>query len=193
MNKIINSLKRRKALLLSVVAIFLVMITSGFTFSILKNKSGSVENTFVPSHSDIEVNEVFNSDSEKTSVTAKNKSEYPAYIRVKLVSYRVDETDNTTHIAGESSVPSFTLNSDWIDLGNNIYAYKNIVIPGSTTSNLIGSGSKIALKKYTDEDGGIQEIDVIAECIQAYPDSAVKDAWGVTLSEGVITGLKGAD
>ena len=75
------------ALLISLLA--LLTLTVGGTVAYLVASTDNVVNTFTPSHVDCTVDEVFN-DNTKTSVTVTNTSDINAYLRVKLVTYRVN-------------------------------------------------------------------------------------------------------
>ena len=116
----------------------------------------------------------------KKDVTAKNTSNIDAYLRIKLVSYRVN-TDGE-RIGGTVVIPNFTPGSGWFEQ-DGFYYYHKPVAPGEIPEvNLIGD-SGITLVTYTDADGGKQVIEVIAEAIQAKPTSVVADQWNVTVND----------
>ena len=115
----------------------------------------------------------------KSNVNVKNTSDIPAFIRVKLVTYRTN--DQGQHIGGVSELPTFTPGAGWVKNGD-YYYYIHPVEPGaSPTANL--AESITLTESYTDPDGGHQSMDVMAEAIQSVPEEAVK-AWDTRFSIG---------
>ncbi len=157
----------------------------GGSMAFLTTKTPEVVNTFTPAHVEPDVKEDFNG-TVKSSITVKNTGDIDAYIRVKLVTYRVNNDGD--HIGGTATIPSFTLGKDWVKHGE-YYYYTKPVAPNDSTGDLLGSN--IELQEYTDADGGKQAIDVMAEAIQSTPASAVGEAWGVTISNGSVTAYAG--
>lgn len=176
--------KRSLVLVVSVLA--LVLAVAGGTLAWLVANSGPVTNTFTPATVSCEVEETFNNNV-KSNVNVKNTSNIDAYLRVKLVTYRVNEAGR--HIGGTAEIPTFTPGANWVKHGD-FYYYTLPVAPDETpakplidTITLTGS--------YNDADGGKQVIEVMAEAIQSQPDSAVQQAWGVTIANGNMTAYTG--
>lgn len=161
------------AILVSVL--LLLGVTVSGTLAYLTANTDPVKNTFTPSKVTNEIEEKFE-DNVKSSIIVKNTGDTEAYVRVKLVTYRVDDYGN--HIGGEAKIPAFTLGSDWFEQ-DGYYYYKLPVAVGASSGDLLASGSSIKLEKYTDADGGKQVIEVIAESIQSKPVETVKDVWEV--------------
>ena len=157
----------------------------GGSMAFLTTHTPEVVNTFTPAQVKPEVEETFDG-TVKSSITVQNTGDVDAYIRVKLVTYRVN--NDRDHIGGTVEKPSFTPSADWKEY-NGYYYYTKPVKPNESTGNLLGTS--ITLKKYDDADGGKQAIDVMAEAIQSTPASAVQDAWGVTISNGSVTAYAG--
>lgn len=164
-----------------VLVLALILLSSAIvgTLAYLTDKTEGIVNTFVPSSVPNTPAEKIGNNA-KTSITIQNTGNIDAYIRVKLVTYRVDDKGN--HIGGTATIPAFTLGTDWFEQ-DGYYYYKLPVAPNTPTGDLIKSGSKIELKEYTDADGGKQVIEVISESIQSVPDTAVKNAWSVSVGE----------
>ena len=153
----------------------------GGSMAFLTAKTTEVVNTFTPAHVEPDVKEDFNG-TVKSSITVQNTGDVDAYIRVKLVTYRVN--DDGDHIGGKAEIPDFTPGNGWVKHGE-YYYYTKPVAPKESTGDLLGTS--ITLQEYTDADGGKQAIDVMAEAIQSTPASAVGEAWGVTVgSDGTI-------
>ena len=153
------------------------------------SKTTAVTNTFEPATVTCEVQENFDG-TVKKDVTVKNTSNIDAYLRVKLVTYRVN--DKGERIGGTAAIPSFTPGEGWFEK-DGFYYYNKPIAPNKTpAANLIGNDG-ITLVKYTDADGGRQVIEVIAEAIQSVPTSVVKEYWNVTVdANGVISAPSGS-
>ena len=181
-----RKLRKPVKLLLSFLLIFTVSV--GGTLAYLSTQTGPVVNTFMPSHVDCKVEEDFDG-TVKKNVNVTNTSDIDAYIRVKLITYRVNDEGN--HIGGTSEVPAFTLGTNWVKHTDGFYYYTLPVLAGQKPeADLIGDEG-IELSSYNDADGGKQVIEVMAEAIQSKPVDAVEKAWGITVdSDGNLINPK---
>ena len=175
--------KKTGTLLFSLVLLLTMMV--GGTLAYLTIQTNPVVNQFTPSHVSCTVTESFDGTT-KSNVNVKNDSDINAYIRVKLVTYRVNAADQ--HIGGTATIPPFTPGTGWVEHGG-YYYYTLPVAPGEKpASDLIGTTGIILAGSYPDADGGKQVIEVMAEAIQSVPASAVESAWGVNPSALSTTG-----
>lgn len=161
-----------------IATVMLLALAIGGTVAWLTDKSPAVVNTFTPSQVRCEVVEDFNDQTGvKSKVQVKNISDIPAFIRVKLVTYRTNGKGQ--HIGGTAELPAFNPGSGWVE-HNGYYYYTQPVQPQNFTGILI---DEIRLQDpYMDADGGRQAMDVMAEAIQSVPEAAVKEAWGAGFS-----------
>lgn len=159
-----------------IATVMLLALAIGGTVAWLTSSTGPITNTFTPSQVSCEVTENFNG-TVKSNVNVKNTSDIPAFIRVKLVTYRVN--DEGKHIGGKAEIPSFTLGNGWVKNGE-YYYYTKPVAPNASPEAAL-TASDITLQQYNDVDGGKQVIEVMAEAIQSVPEAAVKEAWGFGL------------
>lgn len=179
--------KLRKPVKLLLSFLLILTVSVGGTLAYLSAQTGPVVNTFTPSHVDCEVDEIFNNNV-KTSIKVHNTSDIEAYIRVKLVSYRVNSAEQ--HIGGTAPV-NFALADGWFEYDGFYYHTRPVdandnndsnTSDSDLTLNLIADGYSIVLtEKYPDSDGGKQVVEVMAEAIQSKPVDAVKEAWGITV------------
>ena len=174
--KAAQSVAKRSLVLVASVLVLLLAVAGG-TMAWLIANTGPVVNSFTPAHVSCAVTEDFDG-TIKRSVNVTNTGDIDAYIRVKLVTYRVNEQGQ--HIGGTATIPPFAPGANWVE-DDGYYYYTRPVAPGQTPeTNLIDT---ITLSSpYTDADGGKQVIEIIAEAIQSVPEEAVKDAWGVVPS-----------
>ena len=167
----------KRSLVLVVSLLALLLVVAGGTLAWLTAQD-SVSNTFTPAHVSCVVTEEFNG-TVKSNVNVTNTSDIAAFIRVKLVTYRVNSDGQ--RIGGTATIPTFTPGEGWVKYGD-FYYYTLPVAPGEKPkTDLIGTEG-IKLAQYTDADGGKQVIEVMAEAIQSQPDRAVKNAWGTDFS-----------
>lgn len=178
--------KSRKtgALLLSLL--LLVGVAIGGTVAYLMTRTNPVQNTFTPSHVACQVTENFDGTT-KSNVNVTNTGDTEAYIRVRLVTYRVN--DQKQHIGGVAEIPSFTLGENWVKYGD-YYYYTLPVVPGDKPATNL-TDSMTLTGSYTDADGGKQVIEVMAEAIQSKPAEAVRSSWGVTITQGSVSAYSG--
>lgn len=169
----------------------LLTVTVGGTLAYLVADTKPVVNTFTPSHVDCTVTEDFNG-IVKSNVNVTNTGDIDAYLRVKLVSYRVNAGGQ--HIGGEAPVKDFELGANWVK-HDGYYYYTLPVKP--TEQPITDLSDNIELQEYLvtsdDPDGGKQVIEVMAEAIQAEPAKAVGEAWGVSISENSVTSYVAAN
>ncbi len=162
----------------------LTAVSVGSTLAYISTKTEDVKNTFTPSKVSCDVTEQFEG-IKKSSVNVKNTSDIDVFVRIKLITYRVNE--NGMHIGGAAEIPSFTLGQGWVLGIDGCYYYTSKVASQKSPENPLIGEPGIELKKYTDVDGGYQVIEVMAEAIQAEGgvingNPAVTEAWGVKVN-----------
>lgn len=167
--------KKTGTLLFSLVLLLTMMV--GGTLAYLTIQTTPVVNQFTPSHVSCTVTEDFNGTT-KSNVNVRNDSDINAYIRVKLVTYRVNGSGE--HIGGTATIPTFTPGSGWVEHSGYYYYTQPVAAGASPTANL--TDSMTLTGSYTDADGGKQVIEVMAEAIQSVPATAVQNSWGVTIT-----------
>lgn len=178
--------KRLTALLLS--GLLLVTLIVGGTVAYLVTQVTPITNTFTPSQVTCAVTEDFDG-TVKRNVNVTNTGDTDAYIRVKLVTYRVNKDGQ--HIGGTATIPSFTPGANWVKHGD-YYYYTLPVEPGESPATPLIGEDGIVLSSYTDADGGKQVIEVMAEAIQSGPAKAVGESWRVTITRGNVTAYSGS-
>lgn len=180
--------KSRKLLPGLVILVLVLALAVGGVYSYMFARTEDAANELTPAAVSCEVDETFK-DNQKSSITVQNTGKVDAYLRVRLVTYWVND-------AGEIvAKPSMDLTVDftdgWLeDKDNDTYYYQYPVKAGAETPNLLAT--PLVLTKS--DDGYNQVIEVFAEAIQAEGMTdgenvpAVTDAWGVTVgADGVIT------
>lgn len=120
----------------------------------------------------------------KTDIKVQNTGNFPAYIRLKLVSYLVYENGDV--VGTPSEMPNFTVDETlWLKGGDNTYYYRTAVLPNGFTDQLC---DQIMLSRTTLSDGSTayQAVEIMAEAIQAEPKTAAETAWGVVFNGNKI-------
>lgn len=182
MKRIFNGSGGRKtALILSLCLIFALAV--GTTVALLVAHTNAVTNTFTAAKSEIKIEEKFDGN-QKTSITVMNKGTATSYVRVKLVLNWVSE-DGKTISAAPVKIDVEYDKDKWFLGTDDIYYYKTPVAPKDLTANLLKDPIK---QPEGAPDGCHLEVTVLAESIQAAPDTAVKDAWKVVkVVDGKLT------
>lgn len=188
MKRIFNGSGGRKAaLILSLCLIFALAV--GTTVALLVAHTNAVTNTFTAAESKITIEEKTDNGS-KSEIYVKNEGTATSYVRVKLVMNWVSD-DGKTISAAPVKIDVKYDTDKWFLGTDGIYYYKTPVGPkdsdNNMTANLLQEDSPIT--EPTDKpDGCHLEVTVLAESIQAAPDSAVTEAWKVVKVEnGVLT------
>ena len=164
---------------MALATVLLLALTIGGTVAWLTSKTSDITNTFTPSQVACAVNEIFKeATGEKSQVNVTNVGDTDAFIRVRLVTYRTN--DSKLHIGGAAEVPVFTPGNGWVKYGD-YYYYTKPVAPGEMPENALIESIPLKME-YQDADGGHQAMDVMAEAIQSQPEAAVKEAWGEAFS-----------
>ncbi len=173
--------KRMTTVVLSTILVLTLGI--GGTLALLVDKTDSITNTFTPAQVSCHVTEDFEKNT-KSNVNVVNDSNITAYIRVKLVTYRVN--DNGDHIGGTATIPTFTSGTGWFEY-NGYYYYSYPVAAGKSPEKALIDSITLT-GSYDDADGGKQVIEVMAEAIQSVPTSVVAENWKVTVgTDGTLT------
>ena len=182
MKRIFNGSGGRKAaLILSLCLIFALAV--GTTVALLVAHTNAVTNTFTAAKSDITIEETTDNGS-KSEIRVKNEGTATSYVRVKLVMNWVDDKENV--VSGDN-LPKVSLEegSDWFLGTDGIYYYKMPVALNGETSNLLQNHP---ITQGEAPDGCHLEVTVLAESIQAAPDTAVQQSWDVDVgSNGYLT------
>ena len=119
------------------------------------------------------------------TLAVQNTGTAQAYIRASYaVNWRLDGEESIAAAVPEGY--SYDLVKDpqgaWVDGGDGYFYYPDPVDPGGETpSLLICSVSCPVDPEYT------LSVEVVAEAIQSNPAEAAEEAWGVRVSDGVLT------
>lgn len=177
----------KKKTVIALFAVFLTIAVVGITVAFMFRKT-SANNLFLPAEVSCTIHEKLDGAEytsgtrhgfEKHDIMVENTGNYPAYIRVRLVSYWVNAKNEPVGLP--SSSPDIELHENWLRSSDGAYYYALPVDPGKLTAGLC---EPIILHTTKDENGETvyQAVDVIAEAIQAKPASAAEEAWKITVS-----------
>lgn len=184
--------KRIKHLLIAGAALS-IAASVGLTLAFMFKKAEKT-NRFIPAEVSCAVrekmdgNEVNGTDAvggEKSDIRVENTGNVKEFIRLRLVSYYVDSNGDIVGTVS-SQYPTLSLKNGWIAGANHTYYYPFPTDPGGMTEILC---EPFTLGQTQLENGSTvyQVIEVIAEAVQAEPISAVREAWGVTVTNNTIT------
>lgn len=185
--------KRRSAAVIAVAAaVALASVAVAFML-----RRAEVKSNFTPAVVTCAVHEKVNgvevtgsaaSGSVKSDITAENTGNTTVFLRLRLSACWVDGTGKVT---GTPSVPlpKITLRQNWLDGGDGLYYYALPVKPGQSTTVLC-EPMRMGTSVSPTGAAVYQQITVLAEAVQALPEKAAQEAWGVTVDGGRITEVK---
>ena len=193
-------MENKKKLITVVTSVAIIAVVCIIAVQAYLSSQKNVQNDIIPAQITCRVDEEFAKVSGvenrniKETVTVANTGTHDAYIRLIAVTYWQDTKGNVVEKQSEDLKLSSIVNTnDWIIGKDNVIYYKTPVESGASTADLLASGKKVTVTKVaSDEEGfGIfeyyQVVEFIAEAIQASPDTAVTESWGVVLnSDGTI-------
>lgn len=123
----------------------------------------------------------------KSDITAKNTGDTTVFLRLRLSTCWVDAEGKVT--GTPSALPQITLRQNWLDGGDGLYYYALPVEPGQSTTVLC-EPMRMGTSVSPTGAAVYQQITVLAEAVQALPEKAAREAWGVTVDGGRITKVK---
>ena len=182
-------LPKKKVSLLLVSLVLIAAIAVGSTVAFIATSTNSITNTFNPANVTIDIAEKIDN-GVKTDVRVKNTGNTDAFIRAKIVVTWKDTNGNvsaTKPVLGEDKDYTMTLNeTDWFLGSDGFYYCKTSVAPNGFTPALITECKKT--ESSNQPEGDDLSVEIIASGIQSTPDSAVKEAWGMTVdANGQLT------
>ena len=170
-----------------IISAIVIFVSVSAVMAYMLRESSDITNVFVPANVDCEVIEIFE-DNKKTSIKVENKSNIKTYIRLRVVAYWQDSKGN---VVARTS-PEIKFGSNWqydtenwfYDSIEKTFYHKSPVLAGDLTSELLKNS--IVLNAVTEDVNGVvftyhPVITFIAEAVQAEPNGAVTDAWGISV------------
>lgn len=127
------------------------------------------------------------SGSVKSDITAENTGGTTVFLRLRLSACWVDAKGKTT--GTPSALPQITLRQNWLDAGDGLYYYALPVEPEQSTTVLC-EPMRMGTSVSPTGAAVYQQITVLAEAVQALPEKAAQEAWGVTVKNERITAVK---
>lgn len=186
---------KRKIIALTAIILTLALIATA-TIAYFTDFTLPAKNTFTAGNVACEVTEDFTEGgTEKKNVAVKNNGNIDVFVRVAVTVNWVgnEGTDNAGKIYGSRTPDDYakdymvTHGSDyaqnWFKGSDGYYYYKNKVPAGETTTNVIDS---LTVTQENVPEGYHLEVNVMANAIQADPETTVANAWKVTVTDGVI-------
>lgn len=174
---------KRKITWLALICVAVFLASIGSAGAYMRKQTEVKQNLFAASVVDCEVKEIF-TNNQKEKITVQNTGNIDAYIRLRFVTYWIDANGEILFEATPPLAVSHDT-SKWTKI-DDIYYYHKPVEPGEKTADLLADSSVITLST---KDGKRQVVEVFAEAIQSEPQDAMKESWGVIVTDGIITKL----
>lgn len=179
-------IRMNKLAILFIAVVMLIGAVVGSTVAFLVTQTDPVENKFSYAKLSTEITENFDGTTKK-DVRVTNTGDTAAYIRATYVINWLDKDGNI--VPSDPDGYSYTLTGatgEWTKIGD--YYYYNYAV----SSNMSTEGSLLECTwTHPENPEYFLTVEVIAEAIQSTPEDAVKNAWGVTIANGVVTSVSG--
>ena len=166
----------RTAVLL--IAVLLLISTAvGSTAAFLVTKTGPVVEDFAYAQVSCQVTRSDN------ALAVQNTGTAQAYIRASYaVNWRLDGDENIAAAVPEDYSYVLDKNPQWEKGEDGYFYYPDPVDPGGETPSLLTCSVS-----YPEDPEYTLSVEVVAEAIQSTPAEAAEDAWGVRVSDSVLT------
>lgn len=162
----------RTAVLL--IAVLLLISTAvGSTAAFLVTKTEPVEEAFAYAQVSCQVTD---------TMGVKNTGTAQAYIRASYAVNWLDGGGNIVAAVPEDYSCALEGNPQWEEGGDGYFYYPDPVDPGGEAPSLLTCSAP-----YPEYPGYTLSVEVVAEAIQSNPAEAAEEAWGVRVSDGVLT------
>ena len=174
--------KSNKLFLAAAILILCLGAAGGGVYAWLLSRSETVTNTFYPVQVTCAVEETF-LDGVKSHVTVRNTGDIPAWIRAEVVATFVNSEGKvlaTAPVEGTDYVVHWG-SAGWAKGADGFWYHAEPVNPGNLTAELIQTA-----KSVSSPSGYRLQLQIIATALQAQPDAAVQQAWGVTPADGKL-------
>lgn len=165
-------------------AVVLLSATVGGVYAYILAQAPSLTNRFDPVKVTCAVEESFDGVT-KEHVAVRNTGDIPAYIRAALVFTWVDDDGKVSATAPMDGIDYTVVwgDSRWVKGSDGYWYYREAVSPQMLTADLI----RLVTAAADAPRGYHLQVQVIATAIQATPADAVQEAWGVTVTDGMVT------
>ncbi|MBR2490694.1 MAG: hypothetical protein IKB65_04345 [Ruminiclostridium sp.] len=176
-------MKQKK--LMAVVSVALLLCAAvGGTLAWMTAQTPAVTNTFEAAEVEVTIGEDFTSEG-KSNIKLTNSGDIPAYLRAAIIMNW--EKDGKVVYDSTCPLPDLTalaLGAEW-KMINGYYYYTSEVASGDTTSSAIFTNT--IAEPDSKPEGAHLQVTILAEGIQAMPENAIQEAWGVYPSNGWST------
>ena len=158
----------------------------GTTLAWLFTTTPPITNTFSAPEVDVPLIEEFDGEV-KEHVKLQNKGDIDAFVRAMVVVTWQDDKGNVYAQAPDAGT-DYTINwgtEGWTKVGD-YYYYNSSIEPNAFTKELITECKPVEGKA---PEGYYLTVEILSDSIQAKPETAVQDAWGVTIADGKVTAV----
>lgn len=180
-----------RPVLLALSLVLVLGLSVGGTLAYLVTNSGPVTNTFTPGEIITHIDENFDKETKK-DVRIQNDPDSSAdvYIRATWTANWVDD-DTGSVVKPAQQGTDYTVvglgAEGWVKNGD-YYYYTSAVKPGDYTGYLF---TQLTPEPEQEPEGAHLEVTILSQAIQAEPEQAIKEAWGVTISGGTVSPASG--
>lgn len=180
-------IRMNKLAILFIAVVMLIGAVVGSTVAFLVTETAPVENKFSYAKLSTEITEDFTGTT-KSNVRVKNTGDTAAYIRAAYVVTWRDMSGNVVPSVPDGYTYTLTENPNgtWKKIDDCFYYPYAIGTKESTDGSLL-----TCTVTHPDNPEYVLHVEILASAIQSTPEDAVREAWGVTIANGVVTPVSG--
>lgn len=180
-------IRMNKLAILFIAVVMLIGAVVGSTVAFLVTNTEPVENKFTYANISTGITEYFDGTT-KNNVKVTNTGDTLAFVRATYIVTWRDASGNIVNSVPDGYTYELTVNPDgkWQPVGNYYY------YPYAIGTNESTAGSLLNCKvTHPENPEYFLNVEIVASAIQSTPEDAVKEAWGVTIANGVVTSVSG--
>ena len=170
----------KKAVAFLVLTVVLSVAIVGSTLAYIFVKTNELNNTFTPGEVEISI----------SGSTITNVEDTDVYVRAAVVVTWVNTTDGSTlstmPVAGVDYDVEFNTADGWVQGSDTFWYYTGVVKAANDGDDDVAPTLITSLTQTDDQkkDGYTLTVQVLSSAIQAEPQSAITESWGVTFVDG---------
>lgn len=174
--------KNKKALTVAILCLCIVTCSVGGVLAYLMDTAPTLSNEFAPAKVSCSVDETFENGL-KSNVKITNTGDIDAYIRASVIVTFVSDSGKvsaTSPKPDENYIISWGTRG-WTQGSDGYWYYSDVVAPNEQTLPLIEAATEVKAPS-----GYSLNIQIVASAIQSVPETAAKEAWNVSFSDGAL-------
>lgn len=184
-----SRIRMNKLAILFIAVVMLIGAAAGTTIAFLVTNTEPVTNNFTYGTIGTRIDEDFTGGPTKSNVTVTNTGNTDAFIRATYIITWRDAAGNIVPAPAEGTYEySLVVNpyNAWLPGNDGYFYYPTPVGAGQSTKD-----SLLNCTVTKQPENYFLDVEILAEAIQSTPEDAIRNAWHVTIANGVVMPVTG--